>query len=137
MSTDPNCIEPGWWVPADDWFKQRLWPLTGCWQQIRCADGRQLQACMLSGREGWWNQNYEPVPNVVEWFRPAAWFDGPDDIHGNVAKWKGYVAAAFANRSPLRGLVAAGGGLPKLLPESEGRIASASPFAEALSLESE
>ncbi len=94
--------ESGWWVPAEHWFKQKLWSQTGCWQQVRCADGRVLKACILSGRNGWWNGNYEPVAGVVEWFKPARWFSGLEDMAGKEAEWSAYKAQTFADRSPLR-----------------------------------
>jgi len=94
--------EAGWWVPSGHWFEQKLWPLTGCWQQVRCADGSTIQACILSGRNGWWDGNYEPVPGVVEWFKPSKWFAGPNDMSGKEVEWIAYKAEAFSNRSPLR-----------------------------------
>lgn len=92
----------GWWVPADDWFKQRIWSVTGCWQLVRLANGDQLMACILSGREGWWNGNYEPINDVVEWLKPSKWFAGPHDQVGKVAEWSEYRDAALSNRSLLR-----------------------------------
>lgn len=99
LSDDVNA---GWWVPANDWFKQKLWSATGCWQRVRRENGVQLQACVLSGRDGWWDGNYEPVVDVAEWLKPAKWFDNPQDLVGKVAEWDAYLTAVFANRSALR-----------------------------------
>lgn len=102
MNTVKSPEASGWWVPAAHWFEQRLWPHTGCWQQVKCADGTVKKACVLYGYNGWWDTNYRQVSQVVGWLKPTEWFQGPEDMVGKEAEWHAYRNAAFENKSPLR-----------------------------------
>ncbi|WP_291517410.1 hypothetical protein [Acidovorax sp.] len=95
--------EDGWWVSSDQWFSQKVSPLTGSWQQVRCFNGIVVNACRLYGRDGWWDGNYKPVDGVTEWFKPKRWFNAADDIEGDVAAVQAYKASL--SKSPLRGVV--------------------------------
>lgn len=59
-----------------------------------------MTACVLSGRNGWWDGNYEPDVGAIEWLKPAKWFAGPSDTDGKLAEWNAYMADALASRSP-------------------------------------
>lgn len=95
--------DDGWWVPSDQWFSQKVSPLTGNWQHVRCFNGIVVKACMLYGRDGWWDGNYQPVDGVTEWFKPKRWFKTADDIEGDVDAVQAYKASF--SKSPLREVV--------------------------------
>lgn len=95
--------EDGWWVPSSQWFSQKVSPLTGSWQHVRCFNGIVVKACVLSGRGGWWDGNYKPVDGVTEWLKPKRWFKAADDMEGDLAAVAAYKASL--NKSPLRGVV--------------------------------
>lgn len=90
----------GWWVPVNQWFAQKVSPSTGSWQQVRCFNGIVVKACMLYGKDGWWDGNYCPVSGVIEWFKPKRWFQSADDIEGDVSAVQAYKDSLL--KSPLR-----------------------------------
>lgn len=90
----------GWWVPAVQFYQQKVFPITGSWQKIRRKNGDIVEACILAGYSGWHDGNYEPITGVSEWMKPARWFSDSEDMIGdldaiNACKSKQY-------RSPLR-----------------------------------
>ncbi len=94
----------GWWVPVGHWHEQRLWAKTGVWCTVRNSKGEIHKACILYGRDGWWDRNYEPVRKVVDWFKPAEWFEGANDMNGKEVAWKAY-RASVVGQSPFRAAV--------------------------------
>lgn len=94
--------DDGWWVPAAHWFSQKVSPLTGSWQHVRCFNGIVVKACMLYGRDGWFDVYYQPISGVTEWFKPKRWFRSAEDMDGDVAAVQAYKASL--TKSPLRGL---------------------------------
>lgn len=86
----------GWWVPIADWHEQKVFPQTGVWNVVRDKKGKVHKACWLYGRNGWWNGNYEPIKNVVEWFKEDRWFVSADDKRGDVEGYAKYKAEVFS-----------------------------------------
>lgn len=43
----------GWWVPASQFYGQKVLPTTGSWQKVRKHTGEVVEACILAGRAGW------------------------------------------------------------------------------------
>lgn len=93
----------GWWVPVEQFFQQKVLPLTGTWQKVRCHTGIIVEACQLYGYEdeGWQDSGYQTVDGVTEWLKPSEWFRGPDDMVGDIAAMEAYKASL--PKSPLRG----------------------------------
>lgn len=87
--TTRDYTETGWWVKPDHWFKQEVFPLTGCWSIVRLRGGEITRACILSGYDGWHDTNYQPV-NVMSILKPSRWFDSPDDLRGKVEEYRAY-----------------------------------------------
>jgi hypothetical protein len=77
---------PGWWVPVSQYWRQTLLPRDGCWQTVRTADGTVHQALILAGAAGWRDGNYNEIPGVTEWLKPAMWFASADDLVGDTVK---------------------------------------------------
>jgi hypothetical protein len=97
-----NETERGWWVDQDQWFAQKIWPLTGVWQAVRLKNGDITSGVVLAGYNGWRDGNYRPI-NVVQWLKPARWFASPDDMEGKVDEWSANRhAVLYERKSPLR-----------------------------------
>ena len=90
----------GWWVPVDQFYGQKVLPITGAWQKVRGHTGIIIKACLMAGKDGWRDGDYEVVDGVTEWLKPARWFRGADDLTGDIAAVTAYKAGL--SRSPLR-----------------------------------
>jgi hypothetical protein len=94
---------PGWWVPVDQFWRQSLLPATGAWNTVRLPDGTILKAVLLAGRQGWHDGNYIRLRRQpTEWFKPAKYFRGPEDLTGKPeaveaerAKWRPSILRAL------------------------------------------
>lgn len=85
-------VEDGWWVPASEFFKQKLLPITGSTQRVLDKNLKECKALILSGRDGWHDMNYQPI-SVLYWLKPKKWFANRQDTIGFPDKLAAYKEA--------------------------------------------